>query len=299
VSAALIAALCGLGVAVLGSGMYRWRRRAVTSRRVAALIVEAPLQNARRPAAGERAMPRWQLELRQVLAQLEARDSVLHGPTIGLACVCALIGLASISPGWIVLAALAGLAAYLVRGGERRRRRIAAQALDAMGLLASGLRAGYSVPQAIVLVARHSPEPTAAEFALAAQEISVGVQLADAFTRLSKRTSNADYELVAIIIRVQHEVGGNLAQILDSVGNTLRERFELRRQVDALTAQQRLSSMILTFLPFALLLFLFVVDRSFVDPLFSDPIGRLLLALAGVMVFLGWTIMRSIGRVEV
>lgn len=298
-SAALIAALCGLGVVVLGSGMYRWRRRAVTSRRVAALIVEAPLQNAQRPAAVERAVPRWQLELRQVLAQLEARDSVLRGPTIGLACVCAFIGLASISPGWIVLAALAGVAAYLLGGRERRRRRIEAQALDAMGLLASGLRAGYSVPQAIVLVGKHSPEPTAAEFALAAQEISVGVQLADAFVRLSKRTANADYELVAIIIRVQHEVGGNLAQILDSVGNTLRERFELRRQVDALTAQQRLSSMVLTFLPFALLLFLFVVDRSFVDPLFSEPIGRLMLALAGVMVFLGWTIMRSIGRVEV
>ncbi|HEY0581295.1 MAG TPA: hypothetical protein VGE94_03875, partial [Chloroflexota bacterium] len=121
-SAALIAALCGLGVVVLGSGMYRWRRRAVTSRRVAALMVEAPLQNAQRPAVVERAVPRWQLELRQVLAQLEARDSVLRGPTIGLACVCAFIGLASISPGWIVLAALAGLAAYLVRGGERRRR---------------------------------------------------------------------------------------------------------------------------------------------------------------------------------
>jgi tight adherence protein B len=168
-----------------------------------------------------------------------------------------------------------------------------------MGLLASGLRAGYSVPQAIALVSTHSPEPTSSEFAIAAQEISVGVGLADAIARLSKRTANADYELVAIIIRVQHEVGGNLAQILDSVGDTLRERFELRSQVEALTAQQRLSSTVLTVLPFALLTFLFVVDRSFVDPLFTQPLGRLLLAVAGVMVFVGWTIMRSVGRVEV
>jgi tight adherence protein B len=155
------------------------------------------------------------------------------------------------------------------------------------------------VPQAIALVAKHSPEPTAAEFGVAAQEISVGVQLAEAIARLSKRTANADYELVAIIVRVQNEVGGNLAQILDSVGDTLRERLELRRQVEALTAQQRLSSIVLTVLPFALLTILFVMDRSFVDPLFKEPLGRLMLALAGLMVFLGWTVMRSVGRVEV
>ena len=117
--------------------------------------------------------------------------------------------------------------------------------------------------------------------------------------RMARRTANRDYELVAIIIRVQHEVGGNLAQILDSVGSTLRERFELRRQVNALTAQQRLSSMVLTVLPFALLALLFTMDRSFVDPLFTAPLGRMILAIAGAMVFIGWTIMRSIGRVEV
>ena len=79
----------------------------------------------------------------------------------------------------------------------------------------------------------------------------------------------------------------------------LRERFELRRQVNALTAQQRLSSIVLTTLPFGLLAVLFVIDRGFVEPLFVQPVGRLVLAIAGAMVFIGWTIMRSIGRVEV
>src|SRR5205823_9543980 len=116
--------------------------------------------------------------------------------------------------------------------------------------------------------------------------IAVGVQLAEAIMRMARRTANRDYELVAIIIRVQHEVGGNLAQILDSVGSTLRERFELRRQVNALTAQQRLSSMVLTVLPFALLLFLFAVDRSFVEPLFTQTLGRILLAASGAMVLI-------------
>jgi tight adherence protein B len=296
---ASIAGLCAIGVVALGTGLYRLQRRAVTSRRVAALLGEnvPPGWQAAKPAPV--APPRWGLELRQLFRQIEGHQSRLRGPAVGLVFVCGLIGLATVSPTWLLLAIAAGIAAYLLGAGERRRKRLEAQALEAMGLLASGLRAGYSVPQAIALVARNSLEPTASEFAIAAQEISVGVGLDEAMARLSMRTANSDYELVSIIVRVQHEVGGNLAQILDSVGHTLRERFELRRQVESLTAQQRLSSVVLTILPFALLAFLFLMDRSFVEPLFSQTAGRFLLATAGGMVFVGWVIMRSIGRVEV
>lgn len=291
---ASIAALCALGVVVLSGGVYRLSRRAVTARRVAALLLDAP-----RPAPAAARPAQWRVEIRDVLAQLDARGSTLRGPFVVLACVCGLFGLASVSAAWLGLAAASSLVAYTLGGRARRRQRLEAQALDAMGLLASGLRAGYSVPQAITLVARHSPQPTAAEFGLAAQEISVGVELADAIARLARRNANADYALVAIIIRVQHEVGGNLAQILESVSNTLRERLELRRQVNAVTAQQRLSSIVLTVLPFALLTVLSIMDRTFVEPLFSEPVGRFMLAISGVMVLIGWTIMRSIGRVEV
>ncbi len=210
-----------------------------------------------------------------------------------------MVGLATVSPALIGLAVLAAALAYALGATNRRRRLIEAQALNALQLLSQGLRAGYSVPQAIALVARHSPEPTSSEFSLASQEISIGVQLADALARLGVRTANPDYNLVAIIVRVQYEVGGNLAQILDSVGNTLRERFDLRRQMNALTAQQRLSSMILTGLPFGLLAFLWVMDRSFVAPLFTQTAGQILLVVAGVMVMIGWTIMQSMGRIEV
>ena len=296
---ALIAGLCAVGVIVLSSGVYRLRRRTATSRRVAAVLADTPLPGRVGQPSVTPVRIDWRLELRHLLAQIEARYSMLRGPALAVACICALIGLATVSLVFIGLAVLAALAAYVLGARERRLRRIEAQALDAMQLLASGLRAGYSVPQAIALVARHSPEPTASEFGLAGQEISVGVQLADALRRLATRTANSDYELVAIIVRVQHEVGGNLAQILDSVGDTLRERFELRRQVNALTAQQRMSSIVLTLLPLGLLCFLFVMDRSFVDPLFTNPIGRLMLAGAGAMVLIGWSIMRSVGRVEV
>jgi tight adherence protein B len=277
------------------TGAQRLSHRAVTSRRVAELLDE----RGHRPRRTFQLPGGWRFEAGQAIAQLQSHDSALRGPTVALACVAAMIGLATLSPLWFVLALASALAAYALGDRQRRRQRIEAQALDAMTLLASGLRAGYSVSQAMDLVATHSPRPTATEFAQAGKEIGVGVDLSEAFARLARRTANTDYELVAIIIGVHTEVGGNLAQVLDSVGSTLRERLELRRQVNALTAQQRLSSMVLTVLPFALLMFLFTVDRSFVDPLFTEPVGRLILTVAGAMVFVGWTIMRSIGRVEV
>jgi len=297
----LVAGAGAVGVVALTTGIYRLRRRGITSRRYAALLASEPLSVYVDPSVQAVAPERsqWQIQFRHALAVIEARSSLVRGPTIALACVCGLVGLATVTPALIAAAVLAAAAAYALGTTERRCRRVEAQALNALQLLSQGLRAGYSVPQAIALVARHSPEPTASEFSLAAQEISIGVHLADAIARLALRTRNPDYNLVAIIVRVQYEVGGNLAQILDSVGNTLRERFDLRRQLNALTAQQRLSSMILTGLPFGLLAFLFVMDRSFVDPLFTQPIGQLLLIVAGVMVLIGWTIMRSMGRIEV
>jgi tight adherence protein B len=294
---ALIAGLSGLGVVLLAAGLHRLRRRKATSRRIAALFTDTLPGSA---AETDTPSPsRWKLELRHGLAVVEAHDTRLRAPILALGCTCGLLGLATVSPALLGLAGLAAVGVYALGKSERRRKRIEAQALNAMQLLAAGLRAGYSVPQAIALVARQAPEPTASEFALASQEISIGVALADSIARLAKRTANPDYELVAIIVRVQHEVGGNLAQILDSVGNTLRERFDLRTQVNALTAQQRLSSTLLTLLPFGLLLFLGLVDRSFVEPLFTQTAGRIMLAIAGAMVFTGWTIMRSIGQVEV
>jgi tight adherence protein B len=292
----LSAGLCALGVMLLSTGVLRLRRRATTHRRVASLLAEAPNPGGELTVA---LTPAWQGDLRQVAARFQAHDTTLRGPLLGFTCISALIGLASFSVVWVAFAIVAGVATYSLGARARRRARIEAQALDALGLLSSGLRAGYSVPQAIALVARHSPEPTSDEFAVIAQEVSVGVTLSEAVKRMSQRTANPDYELVAIIMRVQYEVGGNLALILDSVGNTVRERFELRRQVDAVTAQQRLSSTVLTVLPFGLLMFLFVMDRSFVEPLVVQPVGRFLLALSGVMVFVGWTVMRNVGRVEV
>jgi len=294
-----LAVLATAGLVVLLVAVERARQRSLATRRVAAAVGVDAFERVAMPRRERVAWPAVRVQVVQLAARVRAHDDALRGPAMVVAGISALLGLASLSPTWIALAVLAAAAAYLFNGRARRRQRIEAQSLDAMQLLASGLRAGYSVPQAVTLLARQSPEPTASEFGLAAQELAVGVGLDDVMARLAERTANPDYELVSIIVRVQHEVGGNLAQILDSVSGTLRERIELRRQVNALTAQQRLSSIVLTIPPFALLLLLFVMDRSFVMPLFTEWLGRVLLVTAGLMVFIGWTVMSQIGRVEV
>jgi tight adherence protein B len=292
----IMAALAASGVTMLLFALDRVRSRSVTMRRVAVLVGVQFDQLELVPA--ESMSSRLRINATHLVARVRAHDAALRGPAIALAVISGLLGLGTASPGWLVVAGGAAAAAYAFSWRARRRQRVETQALASIQLLASGLRAGYSVPQSIALVARESPEPTASEFALAAQEIFVGVGLADALRHLAQRTANSDYELMGIIVRVQHEVGGNLAQILDSLSETLRERFELRRQVEALTAQQRLSSLVLTILPFALLLLLSLMDRSFVEPLFSEPAGRIMLALAGLMVFVGWTVMRMVGRID-
>jgi tight adherence protein B len=299
VASALVAALCAIGVVLLLSGARRLRRRLTTTRRIGTLLAEAPLAQAPVEPNSLAARVRGQLQRIGPLIAWAARLTELRVPALGLALVSMLLAVATLSVPWALLAVAMAMLGHALGARARRQRRVESQAVATLQLLSSGLRAGYSVSQALGLVARRSPEPTASEFTLLSQEIDLGVDLDDGLRHLAARTANADYQLVSIIIGVQHDVGGNLAQILDLVGVTVRERFELRREVSALTAQQRMSSIVLTVLPFGLLLFLFVTDRSFVDPLFKDPIGQGLLVVAGAMIMVGWVVMRSIGRVDV
>ncbi|MBM2811121.1 MAG: type secretion system protein [Chloroflexi bacterium] len=287
-AAAAVGALWAVGVGVAAHGVLLSTRQRV-SRRLAIAIGaggavseprEVPLVDLRSARAFVQRHPRTtRVVIVLVLAALLV-VGVLAGPLLGL-----------------LAASLLVVGFFRFSGGQRTRDLAIRQTPDALALLASGLRAGYSVSQAIALVSRESPEPTASHFRSVAREIEVGQALEVALEELEKRTGNADYELVAIIIAVQHEVGGNLAQALDSVGQTVRERAELRQQVSALTAQQRLSSIVLTSLPVGLFVFMFLVDRPFIEPLLSTAAGRALLGLAVAMIVVAWLAMKRLGRV--
>jgi tight adherence protein B len=291
----LVSAGFGLGTALLVYGFVLARARAITARRMAAFVVGDVHLEARAPT---RTLDLKQLA-RAVTAGIRARAGLVRMLMIVLALGAIALGFITGSFLWLLVALGCAASIFFVSRKSKRERLLEEQAPAALEMLAAGLRAGYSVPQALSLVARESPIPTSEEFGIVEREITLGLDLATAMARMAQRTTNEDYEFVSIIITVQHDTGGNLAQILDSVAATLRDRYELRLLVAALTAQQRLSSIVLTLLPVAVLTFLTISNRSFVEPLYTQDIGRMMLGLVGILLTLGWSVMRSMGRIEV
>lgn len=187
----------------------------------------------------------------------------------------------------LLLGLLLGVAVpHLVLTLRRSRREKAFLAVlpDSLGLLASGLRAGYSLPQAIDTVVSEGQEPVRSEFNRALVEMRLGVPTEDALEGIGARLASADFRWVVMAIRIQREVGGNLAELLDTVSATLRERTRLRRQVDTLSAEGRLSAWIVGALPVVFSLYLAVSRPEYLRVLYTEPMG-IVFSAAGLVVF--------------
>ena len=156
---------------------------------------------------------------------------------------------------------------------------------DTITLIANALRAGSSFLQAIELVVRESRPPISVEFGRVIREVNLGLPFEDALENMVRRVRSDDLELMATAISIQHNVGGNLAEILDSIAFTIRERIRIKGEIRTLTAQQRLSGYVVAFLPISLAGFLFVAAPGFMAPMFANPPAVLGLP-AGVIVLL-------------
>ncbi len=180
----------------------------------------------------------------------------------------------------------------------RRRRAFSDQLPDVLRLVASSLQAGFSLPQAVDAVVREDTQPTAGEFSRALAETRIGADLADALQRVADRMDSIDLRWAVMAIRIQREVGGNLAEVLRNTVTTMRERAELRRHVRALSAEGRLSAYVLVALPVLIGGWLFLASPAYMRPLYTTPIGLLMLAGAAVLVVIGSLWMRKLIRVE-
>ena len=169
----------------------------------------------------------------------------------------------------------------------RRERAFIAVLPDTLGLMASGLRAGYSMPQAMDSVGREGQEPLRTEFNRALVEARLGVPPEEAMEGIADRMNSTDFRWVVMAIRIQREVGGNLAELLDTVSATLRERARLHRQVQTLSAEGRLSAWILGGLPVGFTIYLLVVRPSYVAVLYTDPLGIALSVVALIVFSIG------------
>ena len=140
---------------------------------------------------------------------------------------------------------------------------------DTITLIANALRAGSSFLQAIELVVRESRPPISTEFGRVIREVNLGLPFDQALENMVRRVRSDDLELMATAISIQHQVGGNLAEILDSIAFTIRERVRIKGEIRTLTAQQRLSGYVVGFLPIGLAGFLFVAAPGFMEPMFA------------------------------
>jgi tight adherence protein B len=188
---------------------------------------------------------------------------------------------------------------FLKVAAARRARKFEAQLPDSLTLIASSLSTGFSLAQAIDAVVRDAAQPTAKEFSRALAETRIGSDLEDSLDRLSHRMGSSNLEWTTMAIRIQRQVGGNLAETLRTTAGTLRERESLHRHVKGLSAEGRLSAYILIAMPIGLFLFMNMVNHEYLSLLWTEPLGWLMLVFALVSLFIGIVWMRKVVRVEV
>ena len=195
----------------------------------------------------------------------------------------------------------AGLIPYLLISVKRARRQknIQEQLADVLSVMASSLRAGHSFLQSLNMVALQVPEPGASEFARVIAEVRLGRSIDDALDALAERLGSPDFKWAVMAVNIQREAGGNLAEVFDTVSNTLRERDVLRRQVDALSAEGRMSMVILTLMPIGLALYLLLVNPDYLSLLWTTRPGLVMLAVGSGLLALGQIWMKRLVDIDV
>ncbi len=181
----------------------------------------------------------------------------------------------------------------------KRLRDFNNQLADTINLMVNSIRAGYSILQAMEAVAREMGPPISEEFARVVREVQLGLSTEQALSNLVRRVPSDDLDLMITAINVQREVGGNLAEVLEAINFTIRERVRIKGEIRALTAQGRYSGYLISFMPVALSLFIYLVNPSFIKTLFEDPCGWIMIGFAVAGIFFGFLIIRKIVDIEV
>ena len=239
------------------------------------------------------------------LARADLKLTVAEYLALHVIAVVGGVAIAYVLFGGIPLPIVAGVVAFFVpriyvsiRKG-RRLNQFNDQLGDAVNQMSNGLRAGYSVMQAMESVASELPPPICSEFHRVVQEMQLGLSMEQALANMLRRIDSDDLDLMITAINVQREVGGNLADILDVISYTIRERVRIKGEVRVLTSQGRISGYIVSFLPFGLGLLLMVLNRDYIMLLFTHICGWIMIAVAVILIGSGAFAIRKITDIEV
>jgi tight adherence protein B len=243
--------------------------------------------------------------LRTDLARADIKLRVAEFMGVTVLSVVLFILLGRLLFGSPLLAMVAGVVGFFVPRlyvGRRKGKRLNAfndQLGDTITLLANSLRSGYSIVQSMETVAQQLPNPMASEFHRVTQEIGLGLHYEQALNNMLRRVPSDDLDLMITAINIQGKVGGNLAEILDTIGHTIRERVRIKGEIRVLTAQQMISGYMLSAIPIILGLVLYLINKNYMMNLFSDPCGWIMVGVALIMIASGFMIIKKIVAIEV
>ena len=308
----LIAIVCGLLIGLATLVLLRPRRS--VRARVGRFVSTAPVEETKSWSAtllehafanedGALALkPRW-VRFSEELELARIGLSLRH--------IVVLTALATVLLGALLLSATSSPVAALLALGvpvavraairvkvARERRAFDEQLPDNLQVVASAMRAGHTFVEALAVVAEDAPEPSRRELRRVLTDEQLGVSLVEALNNVTARMHSRDFQHVALVAALQRETGGNTAEVIDTVSDTVRERMDIRRLVRTLTAEGRLTAGIVTALPAALLLLISVVAPNYVHPLFHRVAGVIGLAVGAAMICAAFVIMRRIVDIE-
>ena len=188
---------------------------------------------------------------------------------------------------------------YIRRRTTARVQQFDEQLVDALILLSNALKSGYSFLQGMETVAREMLAPLGPEFGLALREIRIGASIEDALDEVATRVCSKEFELVRTALAIQRQVGGNLTEILVNISNTIRARQRILGEVRVLTAEQRMSGWIMAAIPLLLAMALWILNRNYIQGMWQDPAGKVILLAGLVMELLGLVVIRKLVKIEV
>ncbi|MCA0987536.1 type II secretion system F family protein [Guptibacillus algicola] len=188
---------------------------------------------------------------------------------------------------------------YMVNKARKRNKQLSYQLVEALATMSNSLRAGFSFVQTMKLIGKEMPDPIGPEFDRSVREIGMGIPVEEVFQNLITRLPNKELEVVIQAILAQRKSGGNLAQLMDNMEETVRGRIRILEELNTLTAQGKLSSWVITALPIVLTLYLYFVSPDYFQPMIDYPLGWVLLSAGTVSLLLGWFIIQKIVRIEV
>jgi tight adherence protein B len=257
-------------------------------------------EKARRTGSASR---RSRLDLMMVRAGLPLLGSEFLAISAGGALlVCIIIALATRNPVTGLLALLLFLAAdfvFVQRRITKRLNNFQRQLADCLSLVANSLRAGFSFLQTMEIISREMEPPMSTEFERVMRDTSLGKSLDEALHDMDERVGSADFSLVVTAVLIQQQVGGNLATILDTIRSTITERIRIRREVNTLTAQGKMSGIVLACIPVALALFFYISSPEYLTPLLTTDIGKIAIIGTVFLVIVGFIIIRKIVDIKV